>query len=109
MADLWYTSKNHTGGANGMIRIFDVPEYMTITQAEEKFYPNSFVMIKCTIENFAPVDGYVAAAETRGGDDFEELSLFENRLLKDPANGEVFFIMTDDPYAGQGLFISQDF
>jgi hypothetical protein len=82
---------------------------MTISQAEKKFRPNSVVMIKCSVKDFAPVDGYVAAAETRGGDDFEELSLFEKRLLQDPANGEVFFVMTDDPYAGQGLFISQNF
>jgi hypothetical protein len=92
-----------------MIKIFDTPEYMTITQAEERFRPNSIVMIKCSVKDFAPVDGYVAAVETCGGDDFEELSLFEYRLQQDPANGEVFFIMNDDPYAGQGLFISQDF
>ena len=92
-----------------MIKIFDKPEYMTITQAEERFRPNSIVMIKCSVKDFAPVDGYVVAAETRGGDDYEELSLFESRLLKDPSNGEVFFVMTNDPYAGQGLYISQDF
>ena len=92
-----------------MIKIFDAPEYMTIRQAEKKFHPNSVVMIKCIVKNFAPIAGYVAAAETRGGDDFEELNRFESRMTQDPANGEVFFIMTDDPYAGQGLFISQDF
>jgi len=92
-----------------MIKIFDIPEYMTVSQAEEKFRPNSVVMIKCAVKDFAPVAGYVAAAETCGGVDFQELSNYEDHLHEDPKNGEVFFIMTELPYEGQGLYISQDF
>jgi hypothetical protein len=92
-----------------MIKIFDTPEYMTITQAEERFRPNSVVMIKCIVQDFSPIAGYVAAAETHSGDDFEELSMYEEKMLDDPNNGEVFFIMTELPYEGQGLYISQDF
>jgi hypothetical protein len=92
-----------------MIRIFDNPEYLTVDQAEEKYRPNSVVMVKCKVRNFSPVAGYVAAAETNGGEDYEELDKYEMELKKDPSNGETFFIMTEDPYAGQGLFISQDF
>jgi hypothetical protein len=92
-----------------MIKIFENPEYMTITQVEDNFRPNSVVMIKCTIKDYAPVAGYVAATETNGGEDYEELSLFEEKLKSNSDNGNVFFVMTDDPYAGQGLYISQDF
>ena len=92
-----------------MIKIFESPEYMTITQVEKKFSPNSVVMVKCIVNNFAPIAGYVAAAETLGSEDFEELSIYEKRLKNNADNGKVFFIMTDDPYAGQGLYISQNF
>ena len=92
-----------------MIKIFDNPEYMTVAQAEEKFRPNSVVMIKCVVNDFAPVAGYVIAVETCGGDDFQELNHYEEQLSEDPENGEVFFIMTELPYEGQGLYISQDF
>jgi ribosomal protein S18 acetylase RimI-like enzyme len=92
-----------------MIKILEYPEYLTVEQAEKKYRPNSVVMINCTVEDYAPVAGYVVAAETNGGEDFEELDKYEMELKKDPSNEEIFFIMTDDPYAGQGLFISQDF
>ena len=92
-----------------MIKIFENPEYMTVEQAEEKFRPNSVVMIKCDVKDFAPVAGYVAAAETNSGDDFIELNSYEEKLLKNPENGDVFFIMTEFPFEGQGLYISQDF
>ncbi|MCL1844242.1 MAG: hypothetical protein FWF79_10560 [Defluviitaleaceae bacterium] len=92
-----------------MIKIFDTPEYMTVEQAEEKFRPNAVVMIKCEVKDYWPVAGYVAAAETLGGEDFKELNHYERKLLENPANGEVHFLMTELPYEGQGLFISQDF
>jgi hypothetical protein len=92
-----------------MIKIFDSPEYMTVEQAEEKFHPNSVLMIKCDVKDYWPVAGYVVATETLGGKDFRELHSYEHKLLKDPSNGEVFYIMTELPYEGQGLFISQDF
>jgi len=92
-----------------MIKIFDPPIYMTVEEAEKKFHPNSVVMIKCEVEQFATKAGYVAAAEVNGGEDYRELRNFENVLMQDPDNGEISFINTDDPFAGEWLCISQNF
>ena len=91
-----------------MIKIFDQPEYITVTQAEERFSPNSVLMIRCIIEDHAPIAGYVAAAETQE-DDFNKLCDYEKLLMQDPQNGEVYWIATADSLDCKGLYITQDF
>ena len=92
-----------------MIRVFDRPEYMTVKQAEQSFHPNSVIMINCEMEMFAPIAGYVVATETLGGEDYEELDAYRDALQRDTKNGEVFLLMTSDPYVGEGLFVGQNF
>lgn len=88
------------------MKIYKNQEYMTVDEVKKDFYPNCVLLVRCSVDHYAPVAGYVAAAEEHESDDYEELAMYRNELLKEPAtNGEVFLIITRKPYEGEGLFI----
>ena len=80
-----------------MIKIFDKPEYMTVEEIEEKFYPVSVVIANCEVEHFAPQAGYVMASETVPVDDYEELFGYQIELTNGKKHGEVYMITTKYP------------
>ena len=88
-----------------MIKIFDSPEYMTVEEVKEKFYPKRVVLANCEVRRYAPIAGYVAAIETMPDDDYEELSDFRDDLCHSNANGEVFMILTKKPLEGEWLCV----
>ena len=89
------------------MKIFEIHEQerMTVEAAEKYFYPNCVLMTRCTVDRHAPLEGYIAAIEEEGGDDYEALFDYRTELLNDPSNGKVFLIITKKPYEGEGLFI----
>ena len=89
-----------------MIKIFDKPEYMTVEEIMEKFYPVSVVIANCKVEYHAAQAGYVMAAETVPIEDFDELDAYADALLADKAKyGKVDIIQTKDPAEGESVFV----
>ena len=88
-----------------MIKIFEKPEYMTVEEIEEKFYPVSVVIANCMVECHAPQAGYVMAAETIPVDDYEELFDYQIELTRGKRHGEVYMITTKLPFEGENIFV----
>ena len=91
-------------GGVAMIEIFETKEYMTVTEAKERFYPLAFVMTNCKVESNWPVEGYLVAAES-SEEDYDELDGLETRLSRDKSNGEVYLITTHDPMEGEWICV----
>ena len=89
-----------------MIKIYDKPEYMTVEEIMEKFYPVSVVIANCEVVCHAPQAGYVMAAETVSVDDYEELFDYQIKLTRGNEHGEVYMITTKYPYEGESIFVN---
>jgi len=89
-----------------MIKIFDSPEYMTVEEVKEKFYPCRVVLANCEISYHAPIAGYTMAMETMPDDDYSELFKFMKGLLgKHEEYGSVHMILTRKPLEGEWLCV----
>ena len=84
--------------------LFEPTEYMTTEEATEKFYPYSVVMVRCEVDHYLPIAGYVIAAEETE-DDYDELKAYETKLQADKSNGEVYLIRTSDPMEGEWIYV----
>ena len=91
-----------------MIKIFDKPEYMTVEEIQEKFYPVSVVIANSDVYYHAPMGGYVMAAETVSVDDFEELFDFQFELSQGDKHGKVYMITTKYPFDEEIEFDESD-
>ena len=88
-----------------MIKL-DQPLRLTVEEANEKFYPNTYLMINCKIELGATLEGDVIAYspikkqgslvdyawELGGSDENGEVSVFDT---KDPLDGEALLVEYD--------------
>ena len=88
-----------------MIKILDSPEYMTVEEVMEKYYPYRVVMTNCEMSYHAPIAGYVVAMETIPDDDYEELSDYRSGLCREDANGVVHMVLTRKPMEGKWLCV----
>jgi hypothetical protein len=86
-----------------MIKVFDSPEYMTVEEVKERFYPFRVVLVNCDLRSYAPIAGYVAAMETIPDDDYDELSDYRNDLCRSDVNGVVHMVLTRKPLEGEWL------
>ena len=89
-----------------MIMIFDKPEYMTVEEIMEKFYPVSVVITNCEVVCHAPQAGYVMAAETVSVEDYEELYDYQLKLIRGKKHGKVYMITTKYPLEGESIFVN---
>ena len=87
-----------------MIRIFDKPEYMTVEEIMEKFYPLRVLIANCDVVHFCPIGGHVMAMETIPDDDYAELFDYQIKLTDSKQYGEVHVILTKLPLEGESIF-----
>jgi len=88
-----------------MIKILDTPEYMTVEEVKEKYYPLRVVLTNCELRNHAVIAGLVVAMETVPDDDYEELADYLDELVLNESNGEVDMVLTRGPLEGEWLCI----
>jgi len=86
-----------------VIKIFDTPEYMTVDEVMEKFYPYRVVLANCEVEFHAPQAGYVVATETIPDEDYEELFEYQYSLCPQ-TYGETYMILTMKPHEKELLY-----
>jgi len=87
-----------------MITKLEKPVWMTIDEAEEKFYPDSYVMINCKWEHGLIVAGEVfayAPMKNNGG----QLGRLASELTRSGEYGAVKLNRTKDPLDGGSLLV----
>jgi len=82
------------------------PIKMSVDDANEKFYPNAYIMANCEMEEGNFSEGYVVAIAPQGS--YGILKNYQRALLKDSSNGEVHMETTKDPLDGGSIFVQQD-
>ena len=104
--DLWYNSiaDSLKGVLTNMITKLEKPVQMTTDEAQEKFYPNSYVMVNCVWENGCIISGEVfayAPMKNNGG----QLSRLSSELTRSGEYGDVKLSNTKDPLDGGSLLV----
>jgi hypothetical protein len=87
-----------------MVTVLEKPVWMTTDEAQEKFYPNSYVMVNCVWENGGIIGGEVyayAPMKNNGG----QLSQLVDDLSDAGGHGDVWLRRTQDPLDGGSLLI----
>ena len=82
------------------------PVRMTVDEANEKFYPNSYLMVNCELDTGAVVAGEVIAyapLKEQG-----PLVDYAGELSRDGKHGEVVKLNTKDPLDGGSLLVEYD-
>jgi len=94
------------GAAAEMMTKLEKPVWMTIDEAQEKLYPNSYVMVNCEREEefgviFAGEVVAYAPMKNNGG----MLSKLQDELTDSGGYGEVWLGLTKDPLDGGSLLV----
>ena len=76
---------------------------MTVEEADERFYPNSYVMINCEWDTSLIVAGEVVAYAPLKHDG--SLSRLKHELAVSGKYGDVFLNLTKDPLDGGSLLV----
>jgi len=87
-----------------MLTMLEHPVWMTVEEADKKFFPNSYVIINCVLERGDIIAGFVVAyapMRNNGG----KLSALVDELSESGEHGEVWFRFTQDPLDGGALLI----
>lgn len=88
-----------------MIKVFDEPEYMTVEEVKERYYPMRVLLANCEEVQYATVGGYVMAMETVPDDDYEELFEMQLDLTRGEKHGSVTMVLTRKPLEGEWLSV----
>ena len=85
-----------------MMTKLEKPVWMTVKEANEKYYPNTYVMINCEVDTGLPIAGEVVAyapLKNNGG----EISKLKSKLARSGKYGVVDINQTKDPLDGGAL------
>jgi len=89
---------------NNMITKLEKPTWMTAKEADKKYYPDSYIMVNCKIEEGNIVSGEVVAyapMKNNGG----QLGNYKRELTLAGKYGVVFIMQTKDPLDGGSLLV----
>jgi hypothetical protein len=87
-----------------MLTMLEKPTWMTVKEADKKFFPNSYLLTHCETESGCASAGYVVAyapMRNNGG----KLSALMDELTDSNNHGEVVVQQTQDPLDGGSLLV----
>jgi hypothetical protein len=85
-----------------MMTKLEKPIWMTVDEADKKYYPNKYIMINCEVDTGLAIAGEVVAyASPKNG----EFSDYKHQLAQSGQCGEMYVGITKDPLDGGSLLV----
>jgi hypothetical protein len=86
-----------------MVTVLEKPVRMTVEDANEKFYPNTYIMVNCEVDLGLPLSGDVYAYAPMKHDG--SLTRLLSELSRSKKYGIVDMSLTKDPLEGGSLLV----